>query len=73
MARELETHVRVYGKLSCSVSDNATKFSSRAILGWANDNGGNWHYIAPGSERATKQRAVRQPRRHPQEAGALVL
>ena len=31
-----------------SSSDNGTEFTSKAILKWANDNGGAWHYIYPG-------------------------
>ena len=35
VARELDALVRVYGKPFCSVSDNGTEFTSRAILKWA--------------------------------------
>jgi putative transposase len=38
VARELDTLVRIYGKPDCSVSDNGTEFTSKAILKWANDN-----------------------------------
>ena len=27
--------------------DNGTKFTSKAILKWANENGVEWHYIDP--------------------------
>ena len=30
------------------VSDNGTEFTSNAILGWADETGVGWHYIAPG-------------------------
>jgi putative transposase len=48
VARELDALVRVYGKPACSISDNGTEFTSKAILKWANDNGVEWHYIDPG-------------------------
>ena len=40
--------VRIYGKPSRIVSDNATEFISRATLKWAGDNKVDWHYIDPG-------------------------
>lgn len=48
VARELDALVRLYGKPASIVSDNGTKFTSRAILGLANRNGIAWHYIDPG-------------------------
>ena len=48
VARELDALVRVYGKPTCIVSDNGTKFTSRAILKWAGNNDVDWHYIDPG-------------------------
>ena len=30
------------------VSDNGTELTSNAILGWADETGVGWHYIAPG-------------------------
>jgi putative transposase len=48
VARELDTLVRIYGKPSRIVSDNATEFTSCAILKWAGDNKVDWHYIDPG-------------------------
>ena len=30
------------------LSDNGTEYTSNAILGWADDTGVDWHYIAPG-------------------------
>ena len=40
--------MRVYGKPACTVSDNGTEFTSRAILKLAGDNDVDWHYIDPG-------------------------
>ena len=48
VARELEALVRVYGKPTCSVSDNGTAFTSRAILTWAGETDVDWHYIDSG-------------------------
>ena len=48
VARELDALVRVYGKPTCSVSDNGTAFISRAILKWAGETDVDWHYIDPG-------------------------
>ena len=48
VARALDAHVRIYGKPSRIVSDNATEFTIRAILKWAGDNKVDWHYIDPG-------------------------
>ena len=48
VARKLDGLVWIYGKPSCIVSDNGTKFTSRAILKWAGDNKVDWHYIDPG-------------------------
>jgi putative transposase len=39
MARELDALVRIYGKPACTVSDNGTEVTSKAILKWANENG----------------------------------
>jgi putative transposase len=30
------------------VSDNGTELTSNAMLGWQQDRGVEWHYIAPG-------------------------
>ena len=30
------------------VSDNGTELTSKAVLGWADETGVGWHYIAPG-------------------------
>lgn len=49
VARELDALVRIHGKPACIVSDNATEFTSKAILKWANANGVEWHCIAPGT------------------------
>jgi putative transposase len=48
VARELDVLVRLYGKPACIVSDNATDFTSPAILKWAGGNRLEWHYIDPG-------------------------
>jgi putative transposase len=48
VARELSALIRVYGKPGCTVSDNGTEFTSRAILKWADENEVPWHYIDPG-------------------------
>jgi len=48
VARELDALVQIYGKPACIVSDNGTKFTSRAILRWAYQNAIPWHYIDPG-------------------------
>ena len=45
VARELDALIRIYGKLSCIVSDNGTRLTSRAILKCADKNGVPWHYI----------------------------
>jgi putative transposase len=47
VARELDALVRVYGKSICSVSDNGTAFTSRAIVKWAGETDVDWHYIDP--------------------------
>ena len=48
VARELDKIIRLYGAPKMIVSDNGTEFTSKAILGWQNKTGVNWHYIAPG-------------------------
>jgi putative transposase len=48
VARELTTIIGVRGKPQMIVSDNGTEFTSNAMLGWAKDQGVDWHYIAPG-------------------------
>ena len=48
VARELTTLISSRGKPRMVVSDNGTEFTSNAILGWAQDHGVEWHYIAPG-------------------------
>jgi putative transposase len=48
VARELDALVWTYGKPAFIVSDNGTKFTSRAILKWADRNRVDWHYIALG-------------------------
>ena len=48
VARELDNIVRQRGRPGAIVSDNGTEYTSNAILGWADDTGVDWHYIAPG-------------------------
>lgn len=48
VARELDRLIRLYGKPKTIVSDNGTEFTSKAILKWQNEQGINWHLIAPG-------------------------
>ncbi len=48
VARELDDIVRRRGRPTTIVSDNGTEFTSNAILGWADESGVGWHYIAPG-------------------------
>ena len=48
VARELDRIVERRGRPCLVVSDNGTELTSRAILGWQQDHGIEWHYIAPG-------------------------
>jgi putative transposase len=48
VARELTALVEARGKPKMIVSDNGTEFTSNAMLGWAKEQGVDWHYIAPG-------------------------
>ena len=48
MLRELDTVIRQRGKPKMIVSDNGTEMTSHAVLGWCQDTGVEWHYIAPG-------------------------
>jgi hypothetical protein len=49
VARELDDIVRWRGRRPDTiVSDNGTELTSNAILGWADQTGVGWHYIAPG-------------------------
>lgn len=48
VARELDALIAKRGKPLMIVSDNGTEFTSMAILRWAQDQGVEWHYIAPG-------------------------
>lgn len=48
VARELDRIVEWRGRPCLVVSDNGTELTSRAILGWQQDHGIEWHYIAPG-------------------------
>jgi putative transposase len=48
VARELDAIIGQRGRPDTIVSDNGTEYTSNAILGWADDTGVGWHYIAPG-------------------------
>jgi putative transposase len=48
VARILDLLVAERGKPAMIVSDNGTELTSNAMLRWAEDNGVEWHYIAPG-------------------------
>jgi len=48
VARELDAIIARRGRPDMIVSDNGTEYTSNAILGWADDTGVGWHYIAPG-------------------------
>jgi putative transposase len=47
VVRELDAIVAERGKPETIVSDNGTELTSNATLKWAEDNGVEWHYIAP--------------------------
>ena len=54
VARELDDIIRQRGKRPDTiVSDNGTELTSNAILGWADETGVGWHYIAPASRSRT--------------------
>jgi putative transposase len=48
VARELDAVVARRGRPKTVVSDNGTELTSMAILKWSQDQGVDWHYIAPG-------------------------
>ena len=48
VARELDQIALMRGAPCMVVSDNGTELTSRAILGWQEERGVEWHYIAPG-------------------------
>ncbi len=48
VARELDRIVERRDRPCLVVSDNGTELTSRAILGWQQDQAIEWHYIAPG-------------------------
>ncbi len=48
VARELDLITEQRGRPCMVVSDNGTELTSNAILGWQQDTGVEWHYIAPG-------------------------
>ncbi len=48
VARALDRIVAERGKPQMIISDNGTELTCNAMLKWAEDNGVEWHYIAPG-------------------------
>ncbi len=48
VVRELDALVAVRGCPAMCVSDNGTELTSMAVLRWSQENGVEWHYIAPG-------------------------
>ena len=48
VARELDAIIGQCRRPDMIVSDNGTEYTSNAILGWADETGVDWHYIAPG-------------------------
>jgi putative transposase len=59
VARELTMLIETRGKPGMIVSDHGTEFTSNAILGWATDHRGEWHYIAAASRcRTASSRAL---------------
>jgi putative transposase len=48
IARALDGLVAEHGRPGMIVSDNGTELTCDAILKWIEDNGVEWHYIAPG-------------------------
>lgn len=48
VARELDRIATLRGLPLMIVSDNGTELTSHAILGWQEERGVAWHYIAPG-------------------------
>ena len=48
VARELDRIAAHRDYPHLIVSDNGTEFTSNAMLGWSQDQGVEWHYIAPG-------------------------
>ncbi len=48
VSRELDAIIAQRGRPDMIVSDNGTEYTSNAILGWADETGVGWHYIAPG-------------------------
>ncbi len=58
VARELDDIVRRRGRPTIIVSVNGTEFTSNAILGWADETGVGWHYIAPGKPQQNVRAAL---------------
>ncbi len=47
VARELDAIISPPGRPDMIVSDSGTEYTSNAILGWTDETGVGWHYIAP--------------------------
>lgn len=48
VTRELDRTIELRGSPRMNVSDNGTEFTSNALLAWQEEQGIEWHYIAPG-------------------------
>jgi putative transposase len=48
VARELDVIIQNRWRPDTIISDNGTEYTSNAIVGWADETGVGWHYIAPG-------------------------
>lgn len=48
VVRELDRLCNQRGRPAMIVSDNGTELTSHAVLGWVEETGVEWHYIAPG-------------------------
>ena len=48
VVHELDRIIEIRGSPGMIVSDNGTELTSNAVLGWQQEHGGEWHYIAPG-------------------------
>jgi putative transposase len=48
VVHELDRIIEIRGSPGMIVSDNGTELTSNAVLGWQQEHGIEWHYIAPG-------------------------
>ena len=53
VVRELDRMVELRGYPCMIVSDNGTELTSNAVLTWQQEQGVDWHYIAPGKPSRT--------------------